>query len=95
MEQASDFEKVLSLLSKDMRTVGLAFDTCAIDVLDEPEDAPTMEDFQKRGFNYTTYTIEPSGSVTEQSYRVASPFPGVIEAQLSLVDDVVGTTQDP
>ena len=57
MEQASDFERVLSLLSEDLKTVGLSFDTCEIDVLDESVENPTMTYFEEHGFRYTTYAI--------------------------------------
>ena len=78
MEQASDFEKVLSLLVEDLKTVGLHFDTCGIDVLDEPVDRPTMAYFEAHGFLYTTYTIDPEGAVVRESYHTSAPFPPVI-----------------
>ena len=78
MEQASDFEMVLSLLIDGMRDVGLHFDTCGIDVLDEPVEAPTMAYFEAHGFCYATYAIDPQGNVSRESYRVAAPFPGVL-----------------
>ena len=79
MEQASDFERVLSVLAEDLKTVGLSFDTCGIDVLDEPVDEPTMAYFEEHGFQYTTYTIDPEGRVTDKSYHVSAPFPEVIQ----------------
>ena len=78
MEQASDFEKVLSLLSEDLKTVGLSFHTCGIDVLDEPVDDPTMAHFEDHGFQYTTYTLDPEGQVLQKSYTLTAPFPEVI-----------------
>ncbi len=78
MEQASDFERVLSLLSQDLKTVGLSFETCEIDVLDEPVDNPTMAYFEDHGFRYTTYTIDPDGAVTHESYPNPAPFPRVV-----------------
>ncbi len=77
MEQASDFEGVLSVLAEDLKTVGLSFDTCGIDVLDEPVETLTMAHFEDHGFQYTTYTIDPGGRVTNQSYHISAPFPEV------------------
>ncbi len=77
MEKASDFENVLSLLSEDLKAVGLSFDTCGIDVLDEPVDEPTMAYFEDHGFRYTAYTIDPGGAVTRESYHIPAPFPPV------------------
>ena len=75
MKQASDFEQVLSLLSEDLKAVGLSFDSCAIDVLDESVSEPTMADFEKDGFRYTTYKLDPDGRVTDEAYTIAAPFP--------------------
>ena len=83
MERASDFEKVLSTLAEDLKTVGLNFDTCGIDVLNEPIDEPTMAYFETHGFHYTTYTIHPQGDVLQKSYDLTAPFPEVIEETLS------------
>ena len=77
MEQASDFENVLSLLAEDLHQTGLQFETCGIDVLNEPVDEPTMAYFEANGFGYTTYTIEPDGAVTSNSYHIPAPFPPV------------------
>ncbi len=82
MEQASDFEEVLSVLAEDLKTVGLSFDTCGIDVLDEPVETLTMAYFEDHGFQYTTYTIDPEGRVTDKSYHVQAPFPEVIQETL-------------
>ncbi len=78
MEQAADFEKVLSVLTEDLKTVGLSFETCEIDVLDEPVDGPSMACFEEHGFRYTTYAIQPDGTVTSESYHNPAPFPTVI-----------------
>ena len=78
MDEASDFERVLSLLSEDQKTVGLPFDTCGIDILDAQGDDPTMDDFVAHGFRYTTYTIDPEGRVTRESYHTPAPFPPVV-----------------
>ena len=81
MEKASDFDGVLTVLAEDLRAVGLNFDTCEIDVLDISDNASTDETtiayFETRGFNYTTYMLDPEGTVTEESYQVQSPFPNV------------------
>ncbi|MCZ6633993.1 MAG: hypothetical protein O7G87_11355, partial [bacterium] len=77
MEKASDFDGVLSVLAEDLRGVGLNFDTCEIDVLDASDDETAMAYFEARGFNYTTYMLDPDGHVTEESYQVQSPFPNV------------------
>jgi len=77
MEEVSDFERVLSLLSEDLKTVGLSFDTCGIDVLDDPVDEPTMAYFEAHGFHYTAYRLDPEGGLTQQSYSLAAPFPEV------------------
>ncbi|MDP6776508.1 MAG: triple tyrosine motif-containing protein, partial [Candidatus Latescibacteria bacterium] len=74
MAQASDFEKVLSLLVDDLKTVGLSFDTCGIDALAEPVEQPSMAHFEEHGFRYTTYTIDPGGNVVSESYDVPAPF---------------------
>ena len=75
MNEAEDFERILSLLTTDLREVGLAFQTCEIDVLAEPVQNPTMEHFEKDGFNYTTFRLDPEGNVTSESYRTPAPFP--------------------
>ena len=77
MEEAADFEKVLSLLAEDLKAVGLTFDTCGIDVLDEPVDEPSMAYFDERGFRYTAYTIDPHGVVERDTYHIPAPFPPV------------------
>ncbi len=77
MERASDFEKVLSLLADDLNQAGLRFETCGIDVLNEPVDEPSMAYFEANGFGYTTYTIDPDGAVTSDSYHIPAPFPPV------------------
>jgi signal transduction histidine kinase len=75
MDEASDFERILSLLTDSLKTVELTFDGCEIDVLDEPVENPTMELFEAKGFRYTNYTIEPSGTVGTESYNLLAPFP--------------------
>ncbi len=82
MDEAEDFEKVLSLLTTDLRDVGLAFQSCEIDVLDEPVDQPTMSHFETNGFRYTTFRLDPEGNVGSRSYNIAAPFPTVIEQTL-------------
>jgi len=77
MEQASDFERVLSLLAEDLETVGLSFDTCGIEVLAEPVDAPTLSYSEQYGYRYTAYTIDPDGAVASSSYSISAPFPPV------------------
>ena len=77
MQQASDFQAVLSILAKDLKTVGLSFSTCGIDVLDEPVDEPTMAYFEEHGFRYTAYTIHPDGTVVSNPYHIPAPFPPV------------------
>lgn len=79
MDEASDFERILSLLTESLKTVDLTFDGCEIDVLDEPVENPTMEMFDQTGFKYTTYRLDPTGTVAPRSYNVAAPFPTVIE----------------
>ena len=82
MEQAEDFEQVLSVLAEDLKTVGLNFDTCGIDVLNESIDEPTMAYFETHGFHYATYTIDPEGEVLQKSYSLTAPFPEVIHETL-------------
>jgi len=77
MDEASDFDRVLSMLAEDLRSVGLSFDTCGIEVLDEPVDAPTMSYFEQHGYKYTAYTIDPNGAVGSDTYSIPSPFPPV------------------
>ena len=75
MGRAEDFEQVLSLLTADLNEVGLSFESCEIDVLEEPVETPSMADFEKNGFNYTTYRLDPQGNVTSESYNTPAPFP--------------------
>ena len=75
MDVAEDFERVLSLLTTDLREVGLAFQSCEIDVLAEPVQNPTMAQFEQDGFNYTTFRLDPGGNVTSESYNNPAPFP--------------------
>ncbi len=77
MDEAEDFEKVLALLTTDLKEVGLAFQACEIDVLEEPVEHPTMRFFEERGFRYTTYTLNPDGHVASETFAVAAPFPAV------------------
>ena len=77
MDEASDFERVLSMMSEDLKTVGLTFETCAIDVLDEPVDEPTIDIFRDQGFRYTAYKLDPDGSLDQESYHLSAPFPDV------------------
>ena len=86
MEQAEDFEKVLLLLTEDLKAVGLQFEQCEIDVLDHEiheKRHETSEEgiaqFEKVGFNYVTHRLNPEGEVSARTYRVAAPFPDVIE----------------
>ena len=79
MDEASDFERILSLLTESLKTVELAFDGCEIDVLDEPIENPTMELFEANGFRYTTFRLDPDGNVATNSYNLAAPFPSVNE----------------
>jgi len=77
MEQASDFDNVLSVLTEELKAMGLHFGSCGIDVLDEPVDEPTMAYFEDHGFRYTTYDLDPEGTVTQESYSLSAPFPPV------------------
>ena len=79
MDEASDFERILSLLTESLKTVELTFDGCEIDVLDEPVENPTMAHFEANGFRYTTFRLDPNGDVTSNSHNLAAPFPSVIE----------------
>ena len=74
MDEASDFERILSLLTESLKTVELSFDGCEIDVLDEPVESPTMEDFETNGFRYTTFRLDVDGNVAPQSYNIPAPF---------------------
>ena len=78
MDRAEDFERVLSLLTTDLSEVGLSFDSCEIDALDEPVKSPTMAVFETNGFKYTTYTLDPEGHVSSETFSVSAPFPGVV-----------------
>ena len=77
MDEASDFERILSLLTESLKTVELSFDGCEIDVLDEPVEDPTMAHFESNGFRYTTYTLDPEGRVALEHFALPAPFPAV------------------
>ena len=77
MDEASDFERILAQLTESLKTVELTFDGCGIDVLDEPVEHPTMEHFEKEGFRYTAYRIDPQGTVSANSFHIPAPFPDV------------------
>jgi hypothetical protein len=79
MDEASDFERILSLLTESLKMVELTFDGCEIDVLDEPVENPTMVHFEAKGFRYTTFRLDPDGNVASNSYNLAAPFPTVNE----------------
>ena len=79
MEKASDFNVVLSLVATDLEAVGVPFDTCGIDVLDESVEELTMRYFEDHGFTYLNYTIDPNGHVTTESYHIPAPFPPVVQ----------------
>ena len=87
MEKAADFHPVLSILARDLKTVGLSFDSCAIDLLNEPVEHPTLEHFEKNGLSSTSYTIDPEGQVEEQSFRLTAPFPPVVAETLKRFAD--------
>jgi signal transduction histidine kinase len=78
MDKAEDFDAVLSILANDLNTVDLNFTTCGIDVLDEPENKPTLSYFETKGFRYTAYTIDPNGTVSSETYHISAPFPPVV-----------------
>jgi hypothetical protein len=91
MDRVEDFEKVLSDLTSDLNEVGLSFDTCEIDVLDDSVDTPTTEHFEKNGFRYTTYRIDVQGSLSSESLNITAPFPGVIRETIErFVEDSPG-----
>ena len=77
MDEAEDFERVLSLLTGDLKEVGLTFSSCEIDVLDEFVEHPSMELFERNGFRYTTFTLDPDGHVAYDSFVLPAPFPAV------------------
>ena len=77
MDEVSDFDQILSLLTESLKTVELSFEGCEIDVLDEPVENPTMDLFEENGFRYTTYTLEPSGQVHSEAFNLLAPFPAV------------------
>ena len=77
MDEASDFERILSLVTKDLDELGLGFASCEIDLLNEPTESPTMEHFERNGFRYTTFTLAPDGKVETESYDLFAPFPAV------------------
>ena len=77
MDEAEDFERVLSLLTGDLKEVGLTFSSCEIDVLDEFVEHPSMELFERDGFRYTTFTLDPDGHVAYDSFVLPAPFPAV------------------
>jgi ligand-binding sensor domain-containing protein/signal transduction histidine kinase len=77
MDEASDFERILSLVTKDLDDLGLGFASCEIDLLNEPTESPTMDHFERDGFRYTTFTLAPDGKVATESYDLLAPFPAV------------------
>ena len=79
MDEASDFERILSLLTESLKTVELTFDGCEIDVLDKPVENPTMAHFEANGFRYTTFRLDTDGNVAPRSYNVTAPFQPVNE----------------
>ena len=97
MDEASDFERILSLLTESLKTVELTFDGCEIDVLDEPVENPTMAHFEENGFRYTTFRLDPDGNVVPRSYNVPAPFPTVNEQMIERFiegEPWEGTSQD-
>ncbi len=82
MDEASDFERILSLLAESLESVELSFGGCEIDVVNEPVEHPTMDHFVANGYRYTTFSLDPSGSVSSNSYNLPAPFPTVIERTL-------------
>ena len=79
MDEPEDFERVLSLLTSDLKEVGLSFQSCEIDVLVEPVANPSMKLFEEKGFHYSTYTLNQEGQVASRLYRIAAPFPPFVE----------------
>ena len=75
MDVAEDFEKVLSLLTRDLRDVGMVFSSCEIDALGEPVAQPTIAYTEANGFRYTTFRLDVEGSVTSRSYISPHRFP--------------------
>ena len=74
MERAEDFENILSRMADDLKSAGLDFQTCGIDVLDTISEQPSLAYFEENSFSYTGYTIDPRGKVTSERYSIPSPF---------------------
>ena len=72
-------ERILSLLTESLKSVGLSFDGCEIDLLDEPVETPTMAHFEENGLGFTTFRMDPDENVASNSYNLAAPFSTVNE----------------
>ncbi len=77
MDEARDFERILSLVTTSLDELGLGFASCEIDLLNEPTESPSVEHFENEGFRYTTFTLAPDGNVATESYDLFAPFPAV------------------
>ena len=65
----------------------MGFKSCEIDVLESYHEPSELREkgiayFERDGFNYTTYRLDPSGSVSSVSYRIPAPFPQVAEQSI-------------
>ena len=80
MENEEDFETVLRSVTTDLQSSDIAFDTCSIDMIDDPVDTPSVTHFEQNGFHYTTYRLNPSGGLTREQISINAPFPDVVRS---------------
>lgn len=86
MDEASDFERILSLLTESLKTVDLTFDGCEIDVLGEPVENPDLLDLSKLEAGQM--------DITPGKFRVAEMVDLCVSTVSPLVGEGVELVQD-
>ena len=86
MDEASDFARILSLLTESLKTVDLTFDGCEIDVLGEPVENPDLLDLSKLEAGQM--------DITPGKFRVAEMVDLCVSTVSPLVGEGVELVQD-
>ena len=86
MAEASDFERILSLLTESLKTVDLTFGGCEIDVLGEPVENPDLLDLSKLEAGQM--------DITPGKFRVAEMVDLCVSTVSPLVGEGVELVQD-
>ena len=81
MDSTEDFETVLEEISVELNRADIRFDTCSIEVMDEPVDDFTMTHFERYGIHYADYSLT-EGGVNHQAYHLTPPFTDIVRRSI-------------